>query len=117
MNQYLFLLHEKPADMAHVSPAEMKQTIARYQAWPQGLAARGLLTGGEKLSDDGGRQLRLKDGRPLATDGPYAEAHDVVGGIFTVKADSDAQAEELARTCPHLHGTQWIEIRRIEVLG
>ena len=117
MNQYLFLLHEKPADMAPVSPAEMKEIIAQYQAWSQGLAERGLLTGGEKLSDDGGRQLRLKDGRTLATDGPYAEAHDVIGGIFTVKAGSDAQAEELAMTCPHLRGTQWIEIRRIEVLG
>lgn len=117
MNQYLLLLHEKPADMAPVSPAEMKEIIARYQAWSQGLAAQGLLTGGEKLTDDGGRLLRLKDGRPLATDGPYAEAHDVIGGIFTIKAESDAQAEELAQSCPHLRGTQWIEIRRIEDLG
>lgn len=76
-----------------------------------------MLTGGEKLADDGGRQLRLKDNRPLATDGPYAEAHDVMGGNFTIKADSDAHAEALAKTCPHLHGTQWIEIRRIEALG
>lgn len=117
MNQYLFLLHEKPADMAPVSPAEMQELVASYRAWSRDLAARGMLTGGEKLTDDGGRQLRLKDGRPLATDGPYAEAHDVIGGIFIVKAESDAQAEELAQSCPHLRGTQWIEIRRIEVLG
>ncbi|OYU82576.1 MAG: transcription initiation protein, partial [Burkholderiales bacterium PBB5] len=90
---------------------------ASYHAWAQDLAARGLRTGGEKLTDDGGRQLRLKDGRPLATDGPYAEAHDVIGGIFTIKAENDAQAEELALSCPHLLGSQWIEIRRIEVLG
>lgn len=116
MNQYLFLLHEKPADAAHVSAAEMKEIVARYKAWSAGLAQRGLLTGGEKLTDDGGRQLRLKNGQPLATDGPYAEAHDVVGGIFMVKAESDAMAEELALSCPHLQGTQWIEIRRIEAL-
>lgn len=116
MNQYLFLLHEKPADAAQVSPAEMQEIIARYKAWSAGLAQRGLLAGGEKLTDDGGRQLRLKQGRPVATDGPYAEAHDVVGGIFIVKAESDAMAEELAQTCPHLVGTQWIEIRRIEAL-
>lgn len=116
MNQYLFLLHEKPADAAAVSPAEMKEIVGRYQAWSADLAQRDLLTGGEKLCDDGGRHLRLKDGRPLATDGPYAEAHDVIGGIFMVKADNDAMAEELAQTCPHLQGTQWIEIRRIEVM-
>ena len=53
--------------------------------------------------------------RDRATDGPYAEAHDVVGGYFLVKAETDAAAEALARTCPHLEGAQWIEIRRIEV--
>lgn len=116
MNQYLLLLHEKPMDATQVSAEEMKEVVARYQAWAAGLAQRGLLVGGEKLSDDGGRHLRLQGGRPLATDGPYAEAHDVVGGYFVVKADSDAMAEELARGCPHLTGTQWVEIRRIETL-
>ena len=28
--------------------------------------------------------------------GPYAEAHDVVGGYFTIRAESDAHAEQLA---------------------
>lgn len=116
MNQYLFLLHEKPADAVRVSPAEMKEIVARYKAWSAGLAQRGLLSGGEKLTDDGGRHLRLKNGQALATDGPYAEAHDVVGGIFMIKAESDAMAQELATSCPHLQGTQWIEIRRIESL-
>jgi hypothetical protein len=117
MNQYLLLLHEKPADAAPVSPAEMHEIIARYKAWSQGLAERGMLTGGEKLIDDGGRQLRVQGDKVLATDGPYAEAHDVIGGFFMIKADSDAHAEALALTCPHLRGTQWIEVRRVEVLG
>lgn len=114
MNQYVFLLHERPADYVDVSPAEMQETIARYKAWAGSLAQRGLLAGGEKLADDGGRHLRLVGGKPLATDGPYAETHDVVGGYFVVKAESYAQAEELAQGCPHLRGTQWIEIRQID---
>jgi hypothetical protein len=116
MNQYMLLLHETPADAANVSAAQMQEIIQRYKAWSADLAARGLLAGGEKLSDDGGRHLRLKDGRPLATDGPYAEAHDVVGGYFVIKADSDAMAQELAQSCPHLAGRQWIEIRRIDLM-
>jgi hypothetical protein len=116
MNQYVLLLHERPASYADVTPAQMQEVIARYKAWSMDLAQRGLLVGGEKLADDGGRQLRLKNGRPLATDGPYAEAHDVIGGYFVIQADSDAQAEELAQSCPHLSGEQWIEIRRIEAV-
>lgn len=116
MHPYLFILHEKPADAVHTSAAEMKEIVARYQAWSADLAQRGLLSGGEKLTDDGGRHLRLKDGRPVVSDGPYAEAHDVVGGIFMVKAETDDHAQALAATCPHLMGGQWIEIRRIEVM-
>lgn len=116
MNQYLLLLHENPADASELSPAEIHEVIARYKAWSSQLAGRGLLVGGEKLTDDGGTHLRLRNDKPLATDGPYAEAHDVIGGIFTIKAESDAMAQELAATCPHLQGSQWIEIRRIEAL-
>ena len=116
MNQYLLLLHESPADAARISPAEMQEIIARHQAWAQNLAARQRLAGGEKLTDDGGRQLRLHNGRPLASDGPYAEAHDVIGGYYLIHADSDADAEAIAAECPHLVGSQWIELRRVDAL-
>lgn len=118
-HSYLFLLHERPADAVKVSAAEMQEIVQRYRGWASDLAARGLLVGGEKLADDGGRHLRLEGGaggRPLASDGPYAEAHDVIGGYFVVRAADDAEAEALASTCPHLSGRQWIEIRRIEVM-
>ena len=117
MNTYLLLLHEAPADAMHISTAQMQEIIQRHQAWAQGLAEQGLLAGGEKLSDDGGRHLRLQGGAPVASDGPYAEAHDVIGGYYLVKAADDAAAEALARACPHLEGRQWIELRRIEALG
>lgn len=116
-HQYLLLLHERPADDAGVSPAEMMEIVGRYKAWAGELAAQGLLAGGEKLCDDGGRILRLQGGRPVATDGPYAEAHDVVGGLFTINADDDAHAERIAQGCPHLRGNRWIEIRRIDPVG
>ncbi len=117
MNQYLLLLHETPSDSARITPAAMKEIIQAHQAWAGALAARGLLAGGEKLSDDGGRHLRLEAGRPLASDGPYAEAHDLIGGFYLVKAADDAAAEALAAECPHLQGRQWIEIRRIDTMS
>jgi hypothetical protein len=114
MNQYVLLLHERPSDGADVSPAEMQEIVQRYKAWSTDLARRGLLAGGEKLADDGGRVLRLAAGQVVASDGPYAEAHDVIGGYFVIQARDDAEAEAVARTCPHLRGTQWIEIRRVD---
>ena len=117
MNAYMLLLHHNPGEDVQFSAAELKEIVASYQNWSRDLAQRGLLAGGEKLIDEGGRHLRLQGGKPLATDGPYAEAHDVVGGYFVIKCETDAAAQALALTCPHLRGTQWIEIRRVEEMG
>ena len=116
MNQYLLLLHETPGDFSSLSPAQMQEEVARYGAWAGEMAQRGLLVSGEKLTDDGGRHLRAGKAEPLASDGPYAEAKDVIGGFFMIKAEDDAHAERLAASCPHLRGRNWIEIRRIDVV-
>ena len=116
MNQYLLLLHETPADFQDVSPAQMQEIVARYSAWAAEMGQRGLLVSGEKLTDDGGRHLRLAGGAPMASDGPYAEAKDVIGGIFIIKAAGDADAEKQAASCPHLRRRNWIEVRRIDAM-
>jgi hypothetical protein len=116
MNQYLLMLHETPGDYASLSPAQMQEEVARYGAWAGDLAQRGLLVSGEKLVDDGGRHLKAGANGHLASDGPYAEAKDVIGGFFMIKAANDAEAEKLAATCPHLRGRNWIEIRRIDAV-
>jgi hypothetical protein len=117
MPNFLFLLHETPADSAAISAAELHEIIAAHQAWAERLAAAGQLVSGEKLTDDGGRHLRRSGEKVLASDGPYAEAHDVIGGFYIVQAPDLAAAEALAAECPHQHGRQWIEIRAIEQLG
>jgi len=114
MNQYLLLLHEIPADSAELTPAQMQDIIDRHQLWAQQLAERGLLAGGAKLTDDGGIHLRLKHDRPVASDGPYAEAHDVIGGFYMILAADDTAAQALAIQCPHLHGRQWVELRKVD---
>jgi hypothetical protein len=116
MAKYLLLLHETPAQYADMSPAEMARIIERYSAWAAGLAQRGHLVSGEKLTDDGGRHLHRKPTGVVALDGPYAEAKDVIGGFFIVEADSLAHAERLADDCPHLQGSNWIEVRAIDTM-
>jgi hypothetical protein len=115
MNQYLLLLHETPAAYAAMSPAEMGAIIERYAAWARGLGEQGLLGPSHKLADSGGVHLRRRSGALLATDGPYAEAKDLVGGFFTVSAASVDEAKRIAGTCPHLDiGSNWIEIREVD---
>lgn len=115
MKQYLLLLHETPAAYAGIAAEEMGAIVQRYAAWAQSLAERGLLAGGEKLTEDGGKRLQRRDGRYLVSDGPYAEAKDVIGGYFVIQAESADAAARTADSCPHLDmAGNWIELREIE---
>jgi hypothetical protein len=88
----------------------------RYMTWADGLRQKGKLAGGEKLAAGGVRHIKVKDGKPMASDGPYAEAKDVIGGYFVIEAKDAAEAETIARDCPHLTlaATNWVEIRPID---
>jgi hypothetical protein len=117
MTQFILFLHEHPTDSADLSPPEMQALIERYRAWSRDMRAQGKLVGGEKLTDDGGRHLALAGGKPLLTDGPYAEASEVIGGLFILDAADYAEAARLAQSCPHLRGRNRIEIRQVEKLS
>jgi hypothetical protein len=116
MAQYLLMLHQAPNYNSDLPREKMMEMAKRYMAWAEGLRAKGKLIGGEKLTASGGRQLRVKDGKLVASDGPYAEAKDVLGGYFVIEAKDLAEAEALAKDCPHMAiaPTNWAEIRPID---
>jgi hypothetical protein len=114
MTKYILLLHENPSDFANVTPAEMQAMIERYTAWATAVRASGKVQQGMKLEDNGGWHMRSSAAGAAVTDGPYAEAKDVVGGFYVIEASSDAEAQEIAASCPHLDAG-WVELRRVEI--
>ena len=117
MPQFLLLLHDDPTEYQDLAPEAMQDIVERYGAWARGLAERGILAGGHKLCDEGGRVVRSRDGRVVVHDGPYAEAKEVVSGYFLVDAPSYDAAVEIARSCPHAASKGRIEVRQIEQLA
>jgi hypothetical protein len=119
MAQYMLLLHQAPNCNMNLPREKMLEMTKRYMTWAEGLGAKGKLAGGEKLTAGGVRHVKAKDGKPVVTDGPYAEAKDVVGGYFVIEAKDQAEAEAIAKDCPHvaLSPTNWIEIRPIESMA
>ena len=112
MKKFIMLLHDAgfPED---ISPDEIQAIIQRYVAWRQKIQQNGRKVSGHKLTDGQGRVMRGSGGQTTITDGPYAEAREVIGGLFIVDATSYDEVVELSRDCPHLDfGT--IEIREVD---
>lgn len=118
MAQYMLLLHSVPNYLADLPREKLLEMTRSYGAWADGLRQKGRMVGGEKLAAGGVRQIRTRDGKPVVSDGPYAEAKDVIGGYFVIEAKDAAEAEAMAQSCPHLAvaPANWIEIRPIDAM-
>jgi hypothetical protein len=114
MPNFMLLLRQPPSKFNKLAPEEIQRITAKYIAWREDLVRRGRMCGGEKLGNEGGRHLRLQNDKVTVTDGPYSETNEVLGGYFTIAAADYAEAVDVARTCPHLTGTQWIEVRQVD---
>lgn len=65
-------------------------------------------TGGLKSSVDGFR-IRSRGGKLLATDGPFTESKEVIGGYALVELKSKEEAREFAQRFMELHRVHWPE--------
>jgi hypothetical protein len=57
--------------------------------------------------------VRVKDGKTIATDGPFAETKEYLGGFFLVEADSLDEAIEVAAKIPAARTGGAIEVRPV----
>jgi hypothetical protein len=116
MSQFMLLLHETPSDFTDLSPEQIQRVIEEYSAWRATLEKKGRMVGGNKLKDEGGRHLSGQAGAVQVTDGPYAEAKEIVGGYFIVEAGDYDEAVEISKSCPHLAYGGRVELREIQAL-
>src|SRR5271168_1664123 len=96
-SRFLFLFRHSQ-EGPDPTPEEMQQIFGKWMAWMKGMKAKGQYVGGDRL-DDAGKVLRPAHGVSV-TDGPYAEAKEMVGGYIIVVADNLAEAAEIAKGCP-----------------
>jgi hypothetical protein len=113
MPNYMLLLHDSGTLPPDMSPAEIQAIIQRYIDWRRRVQQGGRTVEGHKLVDGPGRLMRREGSGAAVTDGPYAEAREVIGGLFIVEAGSYEEVVALCQDCPHLDfGT--IEIREVQ---
>jgi hypothetical protein len=84
--QYVLLIYtEEPAE--EPSAEVMAETMKGYDAFTDHVRGRGAMRGGEALQDTASATtVRVRDGQTIATDGPFAETKEVLGGFYLVEA-------------------------------
>jgi hypothetical protein len=90
------------------SASEQSLVVDEYRRWARGIAQRGHYVAGEKLAD----WARELTGAGVAATTPNDSAG--LAGFFIVSAATPAEAESIARSCPHLRLGGRVVVRRIE---
>jgi hypothetical protein len=111
MSEFTFLFRGR---QKFDSPDQAQKHVEQWMAWFKELGAAGHLKDPGHPLEARGKVVR--GSQQLVTDGPYAEAKDVVGGYIVVEAKDLDHAAELSRGCPILAVGGSVEIRPIQTL-
>ena len=87
----------KPTDKPPMSPEQLAFVHEYMQKLHQELAESGELVDAHGLTAPvHARRVRVREGAPVVTDGPYAETQEVLAGLTVVECDSFDRAVQIA---------------------
>jgi len=111
--KYLLLIYQNEKQWTAHSEAEVQKIYQEYGQLRQELTASGQWVGGSQLHPIAtASTVRVRDGKELITDGPFAETHEQLGGYFLIEAKNLDEALAVAVRIPSAReGT--IEVRPI----
>ena len=99
--QYLLLIYHNEAEWAKMTQAQAEPIYAQYRALREDLQKKGEYLGGNQLKPTAtATTVRVRNGKRLSTDGPFAETKEQLGGFFLVEANDLDEAIAWAKRCP-----------------
>ncbi len=102
--KYMILIHSNPKSRElweEFSDAERAEGFGVYAALNEDLAASGELIVSEALADASlSKRIPVTDDRAIPSDGPFAEAKELLAGFFLIECDSMDRAIEIAGQVP-----------------
>jgi hypothetical protein len=109
--RYMLLIYGDESRWDKQTESEKEAVVERYRQLYQKYAEAGIvLDGAELLGTDMATSVRLRQGDPLTTDGPFAETKEQLGGYFVIECDNLDEAIRFAGEMPGAE-TGTIEIR------
>jgi hypothetical protein len=99
--KYLALIYNNPGAFAALSQTERDELMRQADALNEELTRSGELLGGEALADpSNGKTVRVREGVPAVTDGPFAEAKEQLAGYYVLDCESLERATEIVACDP-----------------
>ena len=99
--RYLLLICDDESAFDMVSPEDQKAMLEEYGTFAEEMGRRGVLQGGERLRPTtDATTVRVRDGKVLTSDGPFAETKEQMGGYFVVDCKDIDEAIEVAAKIP-----------------
>ena len=111
--QYLLLIYDEGDVASRMSEAERGAMMRDYGSFTEELKAAGKMLAGDALQPVAtATSVRIRDGRTVMTDGPFAETKEHLGGYYLIEADDLDEATAWAGKIPT---AKWgtIEVRPI----
>lgn len=110
--KYFITPYSTPNDEAGVSPSP--EFIEKMNALIGDLSQSRKLVTGEGLGPSSlGARLKFSGGNATVTDGPFAEAKELIGGFIIVDVDSKQEAIEITKKCGAIFGDVVMDVRAI----
>jgi hypothetical protein len=113
--QYLLLVYRNDAEFGKMDAVERKEVTAEYGVFTQSIIQSGHFKAGDGLQPTTtATTVRVRDGKTLTTDGPFAETREQLGGYYLVEAKDLDTALAIAARIPGAK-TGSIEVRPVMV--
>jgi len=113
--KYVFLIYETPADFETRTKGEHTPYVAAWRAYHKALVEAGAFVSGAPLKEIAtATTVRLRNGKRLVQDGPFAESKEQLGGFTILELPSLDEALSWAARCPAA-STGLVEVRPMEV--
>ena len=111
--QYVFLIH----DDENASQVGSPERLAAYGKFSEEVGSRGIMRGGARLRPtSAATTVRVRNGKTLTTDGPFAETKEQLGGFYILDCRDLDEALAYAAKIPSADGGS-IEVRPVWEMG
>ena len=109
--KYMLLIYHDEQSWDAITESERQQIYADYRKLREQLLTSGQFVTGSQLQPiSTATSVRVRDGKELVTDGPFAETHEQLGGYFLIEAKNLDEATSIAARIPSAQ-TGSIEVR------